>query len=190
MEEIWKPIKGYSMYEVSNLGRVRSYLRGRGKWAKLYDTPQKILKPGGSKDFYLSVVLLGDNGIKKSIQVHHAVAAAFLEPRPPGMLVLHGDDNKRNNIPENLRYGTHKDNFEDAEKNTGTILKAGEDHWFAKFTNDDVVSIRQRYANGESSEVLAREYGTLRKSITRITSGRRWKSVGGPITKKFTKGTK
>ena len=49
-----------------------------------------------------------------SFKVHVAVAAVFIGPRPPGLLVLHNNGDFRDNRAVNLRYGTAKDNYEDA----------------------------------------------------------------------------
>lgn len=53
---------------------------------------------------------------RESVTVQHLVAAAFIGPRPEGMLVLHGDGCRTNNTAANLRYGTHSDNAADAAR--------------------------------------------------------------------------
>lgn len=51
MKEIWKPIEDYeNLYDVSNLGRIRSYYR----WNS---TSNRILKPRSVKNGYLMVAL-------------------------------------------------------------------------------------------------------------------------------------
>jgi len=101
--EMWKPIPGYEgYYEVSNLGRVRS-LRGG-----------KLLKLNGVR--YIHVALQID-GVREDRSVHKLVLAAFVGPCPIGMLALHRDDVKKNNVLSNLRYGTAEDNCADATKN-------------------------------------------------------------------------
>lgn len=68
MEEIWKDIKYYPNYMVSNMGRVKSigrwvYKEYRGKrWQR-----EKILKSSVNKKGYLFVSLC-KNGHKKIIQ--------------------------------------------------------------------------------------------------------------------------
>jgi hypothetical protein len=49
-----------------------------------------------------------------SLKVHVAVASLFIGPRPSGLLVLHNNGDFRDNRVVNLRYGTAKDNYEDA----------------------------------------------------------------------------
>lgn len=105
MEEIWKDIKGFEgAYQISNLGRVKSlerYVPSSGK------TPQKI-KEKIRKTFsttagYLYVVL-SYNHIRKTALIHRLVAEAFI-PNPDNLeCVNHKDENKQNNIVENLEW--------------------------------------------------------------------------------------
>lgn len=97
--EIWKPIKDYEgLYEVSNMGRVRSLSR-KG-------TFERILNPcvrntGG----YLAVNLY-KNGKKTMYFIHRLVALAFL-PNPNNYPVInHKDCNPSNNCVDNLEWCT------------------------------------------------------------------------------------
>lgn len=69
--EVWKPIKGYEgLYEVSNMGRVRSLRNNHGNYR------EKILKQQDNGDGYLQVTLYKD-GKAKHFTVHRLVAMAF-----------------------------------------------------------------------------------------------------------------
>lgn len=46
-----------------------------------------------------------------NLKVHRLVCEAFHGPCPPGMEVLHDDEDGLNNRPENLRWGTRKENL-------------------------------------------------------------------------------
>lgn len=47
-----------------------------------------------------------------NIKVHQAVCEAFHGPKPfPEAVVIHRDENGLNNRPENLRWGTQKENL-------------------------------------------------------------------------------
>lgn len=120
MKEVWKDIKDYEgLYQVSNLGRIKSLSRfhytGWGK-NKGYIKKEKILKPRYDKKGYQMVVLY-KNGIGKNFKVHRLVAEAFI-PNPNNLpQINHKDEIKRNNIFTNLdwcdckynnNYGNHK----------------------------------------------------------------------------------
>lgn len=99
MIEIFKPKKDYEgLYEVSNLGRVKSLGNGNSNNSK-----PKLLKLNKTKKGYLRVQLCKDGKGKKFL-VHRLVAETFL-PNPNNLpQVNHIDENKENNFagtPEN-----------------------------------------------------------------------------------------
>jgi len=101
MEEIWKQINGYSGYEISNFGRVKSV-------SEKYEIIRKqVLNISG---YYY--VRLNKNGISKTIAVHKMVASAFLNHIPCGMIetINHKDFNKANNCLSNLEIVTNREN--------------------------------------------------------------------------------
>ena len=78
--EIWKDVPGYSgLYQVSNLGRVKSIERYD---AKKHRVKERILKQANRGNGY-KVVVLFSNG-HKMYAVHRLVALAFI-PNPDGL---------------------------------------------------------------------------------------------------------
>lgn len=104
-KEIWKPVVGYEgIYEVSNLGRVKSLERvvsfGRARRV----IKEKILKQvkKGTCQYYC--VNLTIKGKQHWMLVHRLVAQAFI-PNPKGLPeVNHKDENKDNNTLDNLEW--------------------------------------------------------------------------------------
>lgn len=98
--EIWRNIKNYEgLYQVSNLGRVRSL-----KYNKV-----KLLKTNINSDGYYNVKLYKD-GVTKSFRVHRLVWETFNGDIPEGMQVNHINEIKTDNKIENLNLLTPREN--------------------------------------------------------------------------------
>ena len=100
-KEIWKSVPGYEgLYEVSNLGRVRSNDRvdSVGRLRK-----GQTLKPIRHNKGYVYVNLHSDRGIKKEY-IHRLVARAFLGEPIQGHDVDHVNRRRNDNTVANLRY--------------------------------------------------------------------------------------
>lgn len=118
-DEIWKPIKGYEgLYEVSNLGRVKSLRRemdSKIKHNKKIIKKEKIIKNISDKDNYL-YCSLHKNGLRTNKRVHRLVAEAFLSEYDDSLEINHLDCNRINNKVDNLELCTRKSNMEHASK--------------------------------------------------------------------------
>jgi hypothetical protein len=98
MNEIFVPIEGYSKYQISNLGRIKSTV---GK--------EKILKTWINKGYY-SVSLMKDK-VQKNHLIHRLVAQAFI-PNPENKPeVNHIDGDTKNFNISNLEWSTHSENI-------------------------------------------------------------------------------
>ena len=100
--EIWRDIEGYEgLYQVSNLGRVRSLNYNRtGKVQNM----KLGTYPNGYK-----MVDLKKNKKRKAHLVHRLVAKAFIPNPNPDQLceVNHKDEDKANNTVDNLEWCSH-----------------------------------------------------------------------------------
>lgn len=176
MEEIWKSIDGYPAYEVSNLGRVRSYFL-KGRISKVSDEPQRILKGGRTKCSYWVVTLIGDSGPRTRF-IHQLVAEAFIGPRPEGYFVCHKDDNKDDNRASNLCYGTPQDNTNQAIENGVEFGRP------KKLSEQEVVEIRNARIKGvETNSEIAQRYNVSVVMVQKIGTGKRYADIDGPIKK-------
>jgi hypothetical protein len=120
-DEEWRDIPGYEgLYQVSNLGRVKSLPRNIIRCdRKNYPHREVYLKFHINQWGYYVVPLttgLGTNKQKKHM-VHRLVALAFI-PNPCNYSqVNHKDGNKSNNTPYNLEWCTNSMNQLHAWKN-------------------------------------------------------------------------
>ena len=118
--EIWKEIKGYEgLYEVSNLGRIKSIGR---KNQRGINKKTKILKCG-TNGKYLKVMLC-KNKIKKVYFVHRLVAQEFIFNSNKNILkeVNHINGIKTDNRACNLEWCTRKQNVKHSIE-TGLVPK-------------------------------------------------------------------
>lgn len=131
--EVWRSVVGYmDLYEVSNLGRVRSlerYYTQRNGYS--YHMNGCIMSPFDTKDGYKAVRFRA-NGTRKTFRVHRLVAEAFV-PNPDNLPVVnHKDENKTNNCADNLEwcsvdynlhYGTSSERLSRSHKNHPRLSK-------------------------------------------------------------------
>ena len=116
-------------YQISNLGRVRSFKCGK----------VTILKPHDFGGYLCVEFKKGD--VEKNFKIHRLVAAALV-PNPYGKPhVNHIDGNKHNNCAENLEWTTHSENVQHAY-DTG-LKRSGCDLSTAKLLPEQVREIRR-----------------------------------------------
>lgn len=118
-QETWKDIPGYEgLYQVSNLGRVKSLPRhGTRSDEEMIMTQHKDGKG------YMRLWLC-KNCVQKNFKVHRLVASAFL-PNPDNLpQINHKDENKQNNSADNLEWCDNRYNsvYNDKAKKVGRKL--------------------------------------------------------------------
>ena len=114
MEEIWKDIRGFEgLYQVSNMGRVRSLDRTLpDKNGRMSHKKGMILKDCLNKERGYYRVSLSDGQRNFShFEVHRLVALHFVEGYKPGLVVNHINEIKTDNRAENLEWCTYQYNL-------------------------------------------------------------------------------
>lgn len=168
--EQWRLVPGHSFYEVSNLGRVRSWCTGCQHGTVRRKRPF-IRKSNIGTTGYYCVQIAG----KKNARVHRLVAAAFLGPSH-GMEVNHKDGNKLNNRLSNLEYCSKQDNLKHARDTGLTPSKVGDKNPMARLTALDVHVVRGLLAEGFKPREIAESYGVHPVTIRDIKNGRTWRN--------------
>lgn len=111
MQEVWKDINGYEgLYQVSNLGRVKSLERFNVNTGN-YESRERFLKLSYNKRGYPTVTLI--NRTKRVLKtIHRLVAEAFV-PNPNNLpQVNHKDEIKTNNNADNLEWCSNSYNHD------------------------------------------------------------------------------
>jgi hypothetical protein len=165
MEE-WKFVIGYEgMYEVSDLGNVRSLNRkiyGRGRKKKQMRHGH-IMKQKTDKYGYLCVQLMKDCK-RKHITVHRLVAIAFIANPKNKPQINHIDCNKKNNSVGNLEWNTAKENVAHSYKNgMSKSVKRGK-HGKAKLVLDLTTGIYYDCGK-DAAEAKGIKYSSFKESL-------------------------
>lgn len=111
--EMFKDIKGYPDYQVSNFGRV---------WNK---KTQKYMKPSPKSNGYYQINMIALNGKRKKEYIHRLVALAFVENPNNYPEVDHINRNKSDNRASNLRWANRSMNARNRGKTISQYSKDG-----------------------------------------------------------------
>jgi hypothetical protein len=172
--EVWKDVVGFEgLYQVSNMGRVRSLphtrieTKGRKK-GKQNHYSLRLLRPNlGVKGYY--VVQFVKDGQKFRWEVHRAVARTFLGPLPDNHHTHHISGDRTDNRLENLVYLHSSEHMH--------LTHRGENCHKAILTEADVLEVRKLLDAGHIQKEIAAMYGVCRSTIGEIKRGKSWAHI-------------
>lgn len=152
-EEQWDGIPGFKNYLISNRGKIKSVTRK--VWHKGSKTNMtlrgRMMRQRWNKTckcYFLD--LIDDNGKRRTVYPHKEVAKAFVpNDDPKGLtMIIHHDNNPRNNSSDNLRWmskSAHmKWQFEVGNKNNFKVWKTRKKLYKNGFKPDTVLPGRPK----------------------------------------------
>ena len=182
--EIWKSIPEYEgMYEVSNLGRVRSldreefYYNEHGTKCVRFRTGM-ILNPDIGNNGYPRVRLRNKENTKKML-VHRLVAFAFIynENVDTDIIINHKDSNPSNNRVDNLEWCTQQYNIKYSYV-CGNSSNVGSKHPQSTITEDIAKEIYILGHSGKYTNIeLAATFNVNKQMINNIKIGHTWSHI-------------
>lgn len=167
--ERWKPIDFAPGYEVSDRGRIRSFMPKNG-----FPIPH-LRHPFVDRDGH-HVLTLRVNKKSHFRSVHRLVALAFLGNPPTGKNeVCHKDGNPSNNRLGNLKWGSTADNTADRIRHGRTFR--GERKIVQRLTKADAARAHELRSEGLGLQEIADELKVSFSHVSAIIGGRRWRSA-------------
>jgi len=161
MNEVWKDIPSIPGYYASNLGRIKCDIQGKYKGVRILK--QRVTSASGYPRISIKY--------GRKVCVHSLVAEAFHGSRPEGMLCRHLNGNKLDNTPDNLCWGTVRENAQDAVR---LCEKSGR----RKLTEEQAKEIREFFGRGLITVSCAsRVYGISLRSVRSLLKRETYKTA-------------
>ena len=161
-DEQWLPVKDFSDYQVSTLGRIKSFKHKKPKILS-------IVRFGPYWGLYLF-----KDGHRYIKYIHQLVAQTFIGPQL-NLDVRHLDGDRSNNCLTNLSYGTRKENMADALSH-GTTAR-GERMPHSKLTDSKVIELRKLRLEGITVPKLSSMFGISLRTVYRALTRECWSHI-------------
>ena len=162
-----------SRYKISNYGRIISYF---------YDENGVMLKLGRTGK-YTTFVIRDKFGNVIRRYVHRLVAEYFIDgPKEHQDLVIHIDNNKKNNYYKNLRWASEKEKRLHQDETMPGWHNNGKNGFraYSKLTESQVKLIKRKINDPNRKtrmKIIAKRYGISVMQLYRIKSGENWGTV-------------
>jgi hypothetical protein len=172
--EYWIPLVGYEgLYEISNLGRIKSLSKEYGGGFHR----EFILSESYTSDGYSQIRLTNKSG-RKCFKIHRLVAKCFIPNIYNKLEINHKNGVKKDNSVLNLEWCTRSENQLHAFKNNLNSRLKGCDSKLAKFSKNEIMSIRHLYyINKFNFTKISKIYDVSNVCISNIIKENTYKNI-------------
>lgn len=171
--ERWLPVAGYDGYEVSDLGRVRSWkVRGGTRAAE----PSQLRPARQDGRRYVSLSRPGSREWRRPVS--QLVLEAFVGPRPPGakLCARHLSGDVGDDRLANLAWGTHAEALHDRVRAGHARPRwSGADNPNAALSREQADEVRALLAGGARAADLCARYCVSETVVRGVKAGRSYR---------------
>jgi hypothetical protein len=175
--EIWKTIPGYSLYQASNMGRIKTF-----NWKN--KGIEAVMRPALGEGYLKTVLKRDVDGKFHPIKVHRIIGLTFIPNINNKPQINHKNGIRSDNRVVNLEWVTHSENIKDSF-DSGRSSNKGINNPAAQLTEEQVREIRKIYIPGNKGKSktcitrqnLADKYGVSLYIIKNIVNKRTWKHL-------------
>jgi len=174
VKEIWKEVPGFGgKYLVSNWGNLKSIdWPFNTKHGTIGIIPGREISTHSDRLGYLKVTLNN-----KKWLLHRVIALTFIPNKDNKPFINHINGIKSDNSLENLEWVTQKENMIHAFAAGLQVAAKGELSGKAILSNEKVLSIRKKFNEGVSRNILEKDYGVSKYCIWAIIANKTWRHI-------------
>lgn len=187
-EEVWKDVKGFEgVYQISNLGRVKSCARATPCRGTIRHIPEKLLYISSNPKFdYPQTHFWNKERGRSTHKIHRLVAEAFIPNPEDKCCVNHINGIKTDYRVENLEWVTYSENAQHAYETglwTGTAehlkpYNIGEANKTAILNEGLVKEFRRLHAEGMKVVDISNKFPNIQyKTIYAVIKRYSWKHI-------------
>ena len=177
-----RTIPGYNGYYADEDGLIYSVRSGQ----------IRVISQRKHKGYMHVFVKCDDgNGKRKKEPVHKLVLLSFEGEKKLEQVCRHLNGNPLDNRPKNLKWGTVKENVQDAIRHgTAACLRVGDNSVAAKLTEVEVWKIKELIGQGKRQVDIAKQFNITQRHVSDIKNNKTWRHLiggrAGTISTAFT----
>lgn len=174
--EEWRSVAGFSGYEVSSFGRVRSWRPINGRPETITIDPRILAQTKSAAGGHRIVTLCNGRRTGNAQRlVHRLVLESFVGPCPEGMECCHSNGDPSDNRLENLRWDSRRANAADRDAHGRTYR--GDVHWNVRINSDIARRVIGMLMSGITQVAICKELGLAKHIVCDIKRKRTWSTL-------------